>query len=213
MTSHHLCDKGQIPWLDRQVVHEFIPGWISFPGPSSPTHIPLPRPSCSSHSELFLQTHQIFSSLCAFFLALCLAFLLVSAEGLVRAWTLETEGLNSYPISALGMTLVFLGVQPEAARSRLRDKEPAIYLKVQKIPVGEWGSEKRKTDLLNKGDAIKPATLGVLRHVVRPMNSMAWTHSCAFFTVNCDSIFLVAIKFNDHFLFYLSFYLFFNTLF
>jgi len=58
---------------------------VAFPAPSSPTHIPLPRPSCSSHSELFLQTHQTFSSLCAFFLALCLAFLLVSAEGLVRA--------------------------------------------------------------------------------------------------------------------------------
>lgn len=87
---------------------------VAFPASSSPTHIPFPWPSCSSHIELFLQTHQTFSSLCAFFPALCLAFLLVSAEGLVRAWTLETECLNSYPISALGMILVLLGVQPEA---------------------------------------------------------------------------------------------------
>ena len=87
---------------------------VAFPAISSPTHIPLPKPSCSSHIELFLQTQQIFSSLWAFFLALCLAFFLVSADGLVRAWTLETECLNSHPVSALGMILVLPGVQPEA---------------------------------------------------------------------------------------------------
>ena len=87
---------------------------VAFPAISSPTHIPLPKPSCSSHIELFLQTQQIFSSLWAFFLALCLAFFLVSADGLVRAWTLETKCLNSHPVSALGMILVLPGVQPEA---------------------------------------------------------------------------------------------------
>ena len=99
---------------------------VPFPASSSPTHIPLHKPSCSSHIELFLQTHQTFSSLCAFAPALCLAFLLVSAEGLVKAWTLETKCLGSYPVSALG-----------SPKSWLWDKEPEVYLEVQKIPVGE----------------------------------------------------------------------------